>query len=44
MVDLKTYTTNWHRETGNTRINTLAQRDRKHRDKYTGTERLEKQV
>ena len=26
----------WHRETGDTGINTLAQRDRRHRDKYTG--------
>ena len=36
LVDLEIYKTNWHRETGNTGINTLVQRDRKHRDKYTG--------
>ena len=33
---METNKTNWYRETGNTGINTLAQRDRKHRDKYTG--------
>jgi hypothetical protein len=37
------YKTNWPRDTGNTGINTLAQRDMKHRDKYTGTERQETQ-
>ena len=43
LVDLETYKTNWHRETGNIGINTLAQRDKKHRDKYTGTKRQETQ-
>jgi hypothetical protein len=41
LVDLETYKTNWHRETRNTGINILVQRDRKHWDKYTGTERQE---
>ena len=40
---LGTYKTNWHRETGNTGINTLTHRDMRHSDKYTDTERQETQ-